>query len=99
MGLSRPKLISGGRAWVWGCVQNVQRYVVVSVTCSLFTMMDGFTSLSLNVHTIMVKSEHIYTKLGVPVSAIGIAQVCAMIRHHLIALQMLSVTSGRFTAI
>ena len=32
-------------------------------------------SLSLNVHTINVKSDHIYTKLGVPVTVVGIAQV------------------------
>jgi len=31
--------------------------------------------LSLNVHTIAVKSEHIYTKLGVPVNVTGIAQI------------------------
>jgi flotillin len=31
--------------------------------------------LSLNVHTLIVQSQHIYTKLGVPVNVTGVAQV------------------------
>ena len=70
MGMSRPKLISGGRAWVWPCFQKVQRCVARQRVIPL-----THDSLSLNVHTIVVQSDHIYTKLGVPVSVTGIAQI------------------------
>ncbi|XP_022110844.1 flotillin-1-like isoform X1 [Acanthaster planci] len=53
---SKPLLVSGGRTFVWPCIQQVQK-------------------LSLNTMTLKIDTANVYTRLGVPVSVTGIAQV------------------------
>lgn len=54
--LDVPKLVPGGRVWVWPFVQKVQR-------------------ISLRLLTLTIDSPRIYTKMGVPVSVTGTAQI------------------------
>eukprot|EP00043_Microstomoeca_roanoka_P027290 m.14056 g.14056 ORF g.14056 m.14056 type:complete len:427 (+) comp7492_c0_seq1:213-1493(+) len=54
--LNRPRLVPGGRVFVWPVIQKVQR-------------------ISLHLLSLAIESKKIYTKLGVPISVTGIAQV------------------------
>ncbi|KAK3774376.1 hypothetical protein RRG08_049032 [Elysia crispata] len=61
---------------VSGCCQRRPQYVcggrVYVLPC-----VQQIQRLSLNVMTLIIESSHIYTKLGVPVSVTGVAQVSA----------------------
>ncbi|KAI9580595.1 hypothetical protein GQX74_011265 [Glossina fuscipes] len=70
----KPLLVPGGRAFVWPCVQQVQRYYIIEGFLSPIYLSRSFR-ISLNTMTLQVESPCVYTSQGVPISVTGIAQV------------------------